>query len=296
MFCKTAIATFTGSVISIVFAGGLASGFVGPAAAAECPAGGPVPYGLIGDTWRRYFVKDRIGCPTEPEHDVPGRKGRLQTFQKGQIAWTPDQGPRMTIWAIRDKAHFHVRWSTNEPTWSYDKYLIRWDRDGHNLGQREISGTTEGWWDFDFNTPGTYTFIVEGRSGGGYHHGWTIPVGGTIPPSDIPPPNGTSSSSRPLPPPNITVGPPQPFQSGVFVVQGSGFLPSSRVNIRVADDAGNPNLFFETTSSAQGTISTQLRIPCQPGALHFSANDGRPPINRDVTGNLWSNTVTMNCQ
>ncbi len=152
-----------------MFAGGLAAGFAGPAAATECPAGAPVPFGLIGNTWRtvdRYqaggVVKDRIGCPIEPEHGVPGLNGRLQTFQNGQIAWTPDQGPSMTIWAIRDKAHFRVQWSTND-SWTYDSYLIRWDRDGQNIGQRDISGTYNGWWDFDFDTPGRYTFIVEGR-------------------------------------------------------------------------------------------------------------------------------------
>ena len=122
---KTVTATITGALTAIVFAGGLAAGFAGPAAATECPAGAPIPHGLIGDTWRTVdrhqaaisgIVKDRIGCPIEPEHGVPGLNARLQTFQNGQIAWTPDQGPSMTIWAIRDKAHFRVQWSTNRAT------------------------------------------------------------------------------------------------------------------------------------------------------------------------------------
>jgi hypothetical protein len=229
---KTVTAKITGALTAIVFAGGLAAGFAGPAAAAECPAGAPVPYGLIGDTWRtvdRYqaggVVKDRIGCPIEPEHGVPGRNGRLQTFQNGQIAWTPDQGPHMTIWAIRDKAHFRVQWSTND-NWSYDSYLIRWDRDGQNIGQRDISGNFNGWWDFDFDTPGTYTFIVEGHSGGGYHHGWTIPVGGTIQRRDIPPPN--VPARMPLPPPPSQLA--RPLKVGergqLLSLQGLGFYPT----------------------------------------------------------------------
>ena len=40
------------ALTAIVFAGGLAAGFAGPAVATECPAGAPIPHGLIGDTWR----------------------------------------------------------------------------------------------------------------------------------------------------------------------------------------------------------------------------------------------------
>ena len=168
-------------------------------------AGAPQPYGLIGFTWNRSDVGARIGCATEQERDIPGRHGRVQTFQRGQIAWTPDQGPRMTIWAIKDRNNILVRWNSNDPGWSYDYYLIRWDHDGRNVGQKEISGKTEGWWPFAFNQSGTWTFIVEGHSGGGYHHGWTPPIAVALTPSDIAPP------PPPPPPPVPTHGCPPSF-------------------------------------------------------------------------------------
>ena len=299
---KAVTATITGALTSIVFAGGLAAGFAGPAAATECPAGAPVPYGLIGDTWRTVdrhqaaisgIVKDRIGCPIEPEHGVPGLNGRLQTFQNGQIAWTPDQGPSMTIWAIRDKAHFRVQWSTND-NWSYDSYLIRWDRDGQNIGQREISGTVDGWWDFDFDTPGRYTFIVEGRSGGGYHHGWTIPVGGTVPPRDIPPPNVPAKGPLPpAPPPTISATTEGRGAGTILVVTGSGFLHDKAVTVRVVDDVFHERNFPEK-STALGGLNVRIPLPCNGGLpFHVSATDSRPAPG--ILGVVFSNNFTSTC-
>lgn len=265
-------------------------------AAAQCPAGSPTPYGLIGDTWQSYFVQSAIGCPIEPEHDVPGRRGRLQTFANGQIAWTPDQGPKMTIWAIRNKAHFRVQWDSNDPTWSYDKYLIRWDRNGKNMGQRDISGTRNGWWDFDFTDPGVYTFIVEGRSGGGYHHGWTIPVGGIVQPSDIPPPKVVPTPGPPTAAnPRITVT----YDAGktLFIVNGSGFTPNHAVHVRVVNNANiqNPVTFQATSNGSGQLVNMPIQFPiAKPQTFSFSANDERQvPPRVDITGTLWSNTVTL---
>lgn len=92
--------------------------------------------------------------------------------------------------------------------------------------------------------------------------------------------------------PTISVSSPQ---SKTFLVQGSGFLPGKQVAIRVADDALNPNLFYNTTATASGSISMTLSIPCHPGRLHFSANDARQDSS-DLTGTLWSNTATISCQ
>jgi hypothetical protein len=284
---KTVTATNTGALSAIVFAAALAAGFAGPAAAAECP-GAPVPYGLIGNTWS--VQKYRLGCPIEPEHDVPGRKGRLQTFQNGQIAWVPDQGPSMTIWAIRTKAHFRVEWNTND-NWSYDKYLIRWDRNGQNLGQRDISGTINGWWDFDFDTPGTYTFIVEGRSGGGYHHGWTIPVGGTIPPGDIPPP--PPPQRPPTPPPTIGANTEGKGAQTILIVTGSNFQPQKTITVRVVDDVFHERSFQQSSTTAGG-LNMRISLPCNSGLpFHVSATDSRPAPG--ILGVLFSNYVTLPC-
>jgi hypothetical protein len=103
------------------------------------------------------------------------------------------------------------------------------------------------------------------------------------PPSDTP-----SSGTRPT----ISVSSPQ---SQTFLVQGSGFLPGKQVAIRIADDALNPNLFYYTTATSNGSINMTLSIPCGPGRLYFSANDGSQD-SRDRTGLLWSNTVSISCQ
>ncbi|MEP0755715.1 hypothetical protein NDA03_26385 [Trichocoleus sp. Lan] len=81
---------------------------------------------------------------------------------------------------------------------------------------------------------------------------------------------------------------------GSFVVDGSHFLPNAKVYIRVVDDELT-NLWLNTTSTQQGTFSFPTGKLCKnPGALAFSANDGRPDKN-DLTGTLWSNTITVSC-
>jgi hypothetical protein len=261
-----------------------------------------IPYGLIGMTWSKYYVWPRIGCAINDEHDVPGRRGRIQDFTFGQIVWSPDQAPKMTVWTIKDKNRIHVRWNTNDQ-YSYDRYIIRWDRDGQNVGQKDISGSTEGWWDFQFNEPGWYSFIVEGCDNGTFgskcRHDWTTPVGVRIEPRDIPPPPPPPTPLPQQTKPNILVSSTGAGASTVFHVTGSGFLPNTDVTIRgarIAQDA-IPTYYWTTRSSGYKAITADLPIPCLPGVtIYFSANDGRKvPDSQDHTGRLWSNTVPASC-
>ena len=115
--------------------------------------------------------------------------------------------------------------------------------------------------------------------------------------------NGPSSSSTftvisppttpptPVVKPSITVN----YKSG-FVVTGSHFSPNKRVTIRVVDD-GDPAHYLDyyQTSDSKGDFTTTLSITCNAGYnLHFSATDLRPD-STDLTGDLWSNTVTIAC-
>jgi hypothetical protein len=115
--------------------------------------------------------------------------------------------------------------------------------------------------------------------------------------------NGPSSSSTftvisppttpptPVVKPSITVD----YKSG-FVVTGSHFSPNKRVTIRVVDD-GDPAHYLDyyQTSDSKGDFTTTLSITCNAGYnLHFSATDLRPD-STDLTGDLWSNTVTIAC-
>ncbi len=106
-----------------------------------------------------------------------------------------------------------------------------------------------------------------------------------------------SKHSQPTPPPPPPVKPSIAVQSngdGSFVVRGSNFLPNTTVHIRVVD-AALTTVWFNQTSTPQGTIEYPTGKICQlPGQLSFSANDGRNDP-QDLTGTLWSNTVTTTC-
>jgi hypothetical protein len=64
--------------------------------------------------------------------------------------------------------------------------------------------------------------------------------------------------------------------------------------VRAADNVLQM-LRTETSSDENGRINLPWSPPCIPGSiLHFSATDGRPNPG-DLTGFLWSNTVTATC-
>lgn len=105
-----------------------------------------------------------------------------------------------------------------------------------------------------------------------------------------------SALNKPVPPPRliISVSTEGSGASSVFVVTGSGFLPNHVVHVRVVDDA-LATVFFQQSSDGSGQFKLRQSIQCITGlALHFSANDERPDPH-DLTGTLWSNTVTTSC-
>jgi hypothetical protein len=83
--------------------------------------------------------------------------------------------------------------------------------------------------------------------------------------------------------------------NGVFAVSGSGYKPASAITVRVVDNALK-TITQQVSSNQDGKISEQtIRLVCVIGApLHFSATDGRSNPS-DLTGVLWSNTVTTAC-
>lgn len=99
------------------------------------------------------------------------------------------------------------------------------------------------------------------------------------------------------PPPPLLEKPSIVVQSngdGSFVVSGSNFSPNTTVHIRVVD-AALTTVWFHHTSTQDGKVEYPTGRICQlPGQLFFSANDGRNDPT-DLTGTLWSNTVTTTC-
>ncbi len=94
-------------------------------------------------------------------------------------------------------------------------------------------------------------------------------------------------------PPSITVGYTGPPASAQFDIKGTGFTPSHAVRIRGVNDANINSAFGDTNSDASGAMELKVTISCPSGTqLSFSATDGRPDGN-DVTGTLWSNTVSI---
>ncbi len=83
-------------------------------------------------------------------------------------------------------------------------------------------------------------------------------------------------------------------ESGGFRVEGSGFLKSYDVKVRVTNAATFANNYFQIRSDRTGKIDGTLPVPPQRfgTVLDFSANDGRRNPS-DSTGTLWSNTVRI---
>ncbi|TCO57067.1 LGFP repeat-containing protein [Actinocrispum wychmicini] len=166
---------------------GMVSATTVATAASPC---GITPYGLIGARWTQLGAEgSAFGCATEVEHDVPGRSGRLQTFQWGQIAWTPSQGDAMVVSMYYIANHVVVDWGPTNP-FSYDKFVVRWDLNGQNQGQRDLNGGTGGHFEFDTGS-GWSSTIVEGCDthvigSSTCRQQWTIPVGANVgPPGPI---------------------------------------------------------------------------------------------------------------
>jgi hypothetical protein len=141
---------------------------------------------------------------------------------------------------------------------------------------------------YNFADPGLYTYEVvrTGVTSAG-HAVLTKDFAIGVRPHPAPPP----PPPPPLVAPTIAV---QANGDGSFVITGSGFKASATVHIRVVDDALT-TVWFDQTASAQGALNYRTGNICQlPGNLHISANDERANP-QDLTGTLWSNTVTTTC-
>ncbi|GAB1818087.1 LGFP repeat-containing protein [Herbidospora sp. RD11066] len=98
-----------------------------PATAASAAPCSIQPYGLIGDYWHSLGGQNSpLGCPTGEERSVPNANGRRQSFQWGQVAWSPDQGHRMIVAAYRQNGKAVFRWGPTNP-FNYDYWRVYWN-------------------------------------------------------------------------------------------------------------------------------------------------------------------------
>jgi len=143
--------------------------------------------GLIGDRWRALGAENGpLGNPMSDELVVPGRNGRRRIFNAGEIVWSPDQGPNMVVagWVKNGARGVDVTidWGPTTP-FNYDLFIVRWDRNGSNVGQETIRGgpRESGRYTLTVQPDGQYSFIVEGCDAVTFgssrcRQGWTIPV------------------------------------------------------------------------------------------------------------------------
>jgi hypothetical protein len=250
-----------------------------------------IPHGQIADRWTD---EDRnggpFGCATEDEHDVPGRNGRLQSFEHGQISWSPDQNLTVAVYLAGDTVH--VDWAPPNHHYSYARFLVRWDRDGQQATQRDTSGGEKGSFSTDLNRDGKYSFQVEGCDDASSvldtghsvcRQHWTIPVAVTR--GHQASANGCTSAKPAI------VG---TFADGTFTVTGTGFLPNHTVWVQFTntDSSNLTRQTFQTSSNNSCAIDYRLSFPIN-GTQSYAimAYDGRQYDNTAVQSNFANVTA-----
>jgi LGFP repeat len=70
-------------------------------------------------------------------------------------------------------------WGNTAP-FSYDKFIVRWDRDGANVGQMDVAGGRGGHWSAPVSAVGNYSVVAEGCDtgvgGSTCKQGFTVPA------------------------------------------------------------------------------------------------------------------------
>ncbi|WP_162820669.1 WD40/YVTN/BNR-like repeat-containing protein [Microvirga calopogonii] len=218
-----------------------------------------------------------------------GTSGLLCWYERSTRTWYPSNGSGMedlsvsyegVIWLVSKTGQV---WTTTDgktfnPTPGTDFRRIAVGRYGIAYGVK-TDGSLWMWAPAPGAPPPT-----GGGSGGG--------AGGTGGGSGGGSGTGGGSTTTKKPTITCTTTPPDNFK-----ITGSDFLPNAKVNLRGANIINNQvnNVFWSTQSNSTGGIDYTLQIPCVPGVqISFSANDGRSDPN-DLTGTLWSNTVTSSC-
>ncbi|MGW0810648.1 hypothetical protein [Nonomuraea sp. NPDC002799] len=153
-------------------------------AAATTSVCGIKPYGLIGARWNELGGEaSGLGCPAAVEGDVYREgvwAGHRQRFARGQMVWSPGEGPKLVVSAWSIGGYAYVDWRSTLPR-VYDRFLIRWVSAADSGGtEREVGGGDSGRMRVRVVTSSGYRFYVQGCDVGvfkaGCKHGWTVSV------------------------------------------------------------------------------------------------------------------------
>jgi len=125
------------------------------------------------DRWRSTGGEGAFGCPV-----IKSQTGPVANFKYGAIRHSPNFGAKNLVVSAYYKwtqdrsgtsGAIHVQWYDMAP-FHYDEFLIRWDRNGQNVGQAETDfGGSQGRWTIPIDRVGSYRVIVEGCDGKSSH-------------------------------------------------------------------------------------------------------------------------------
>ncbi len=269
----------------------------GPMHAKPCPP--RKVYGLIGQRYSELHGSDApLGCPLTDEADVRGGGGRFNNFEHGVIVWSPSTGPGSVqsayVRQAASRSTIVVDWGDTSP-FNYDKFLVRWDLNGVNVGQQDVGGPrTSGHFEIPVLRSGTYRIVVEGcdhRPFGSSvcRQGWSKPMVVAATVDLVPPPTAACATQ--------TISSVTPSGSGsgaIFDVQGCGFRANAQLRVRLASDQLQER-DFNPRADGNGRLSFKAPAACASGAaIHVSATDGTVD-SHDLTGFAWSNTFNTRC-
>jgi hypothetical protein len=123
--------------------------------------------GLILEEWTRLGLENGIlGCPLDLEQPVGGGSF-VQEFDRGKIVWSAPQKMLLSAHYSRASSNINVEWRIVDE-FSYDFFIVRWDKNGSNVGQRDLDeddagmSSTSGHYAMTPNGTGTFSIIVEG--------------------------------------------------------------------------------------------------------------------------------------
>jgi hypothetical protein len=154
----------------------------------------------LGRVWLAYALRDSerwplFGFPRRrrvqsilPSILLRQSSGRLQAFEHGQMVWSPATGQNSVQIGWSRDGRLGLDWSSTEP-FTYDKFVVRYDRNGVNIGQDDLQQQTipndSGRWTWNTSLlgplqPGTYRLVVEGCDNGTFgtncKQGFSLPA------------------------------------------------------------------------------------------------------------------------
>jgi hypothetical protein len=154
----------------------------------------PKPQGLIAQKWAELGGSEgRLGCAVGPEHPVAGSAGRAQSFEHGEITFSPEQGEQMMLAVYQDGWQIVADWGSTEP-FVCASFGLTFMKNGQLIAAPlGLGGATGGKWSMGVSEPGNYSLSVMGQGGLDCPQGSVIPATATF----TPPPPDTDCPIKP---------------------------------------------------------------------------------------------------